>query len=164
MNGRTSSPSSILSNPSIIAFLEIRSYAPTPSMDTTVARLSKSVMVCKMWATHSHPAFVVKAYWKGAVASAFLATCFAIVLATRRRMTSPTTIPPHAPVWFPQSRQPSQSQPVQHLTLGWSPAPKLTLLGTTIRNRAHCPTWAGGGPLSSLKGLLPLPSLPSANR
>ena len=28
--------------PSIKAFLEIRSYAPTPSMDTTVARLSRS--------------------------------------------------------------------------------------------------------------------------
>ena len=55
--------------------------------------------------THSHLVFVVKAYWQGAVASsaflakgavassAFLATCFAIVPATRRRITSPTTIP-----------------------------------------------------------------------
>ena len=40
----------------------------------------KSVMVCKMWATHTHLAFVVKAHWKGAVdSSAILATCFAIV-------------------------------------------------------------------------------------
>ena len=52
-----------------------------PSMDTTVVRSPPSVMVCRMWATHSHPALVVKAYWKGAVAfSAFLATCFATVL------------------------------------------------------------------------------------
>ena len=63
-------------------------------MDTTVARSSLSVMVCRMWATHSHPALVVKAYWKGAVAfSTCFATCFEIVLATRRLIMSPTTIP-----------------------------------------------------------------------
>ena len=85
-------------------------------MNTTVARLSRSVMVCKMWATHSHEAFVVKAHWKGAGASsAFLATCFA----SPRHKTSHNIFHhdlPHAPVWFPQRGQPSQSHPVQHLS------------------------------------------------
>ena len=80
--GRTLSPSSIIKSPCNIAFLEIRSYTPIPS-NTMVALSSRSVRVCKMWATHSHPALVENAYWKGAVAaSAFLDTCLAIVLAT----------------------------------------------------------------------------------
>ena len=60
------------------------------SMDTTAARSSLSVMVC----SDAHPAFVVETYWKGDVAfSAFLAICFAMVLATNILMMSPTTIP-----------------------------------------------------------------------
>ena len=86
-------------------------------MDTTVARLSRSVMVCKMWATHSHPAFVVKAHWKGAVASsAFLATCFCHCPRHKTSHNISHDGLPHAPVWFPQRCQPSQSHPVQHLS------------------------------------------------
>ena len=49
-NRRTWSPSSILKKPSNIEFLEIKSHAPMPSMDTTVALLCWSVKLCKIWA------------------------------------------------------------------------------------------------------------------
>ena len=63
-------------------------------MDVTVTSGSRSVMDCSTWATHSHPAFVERAYWKGAVASStFFAICFAIVRATILLKMSPTTIP-----------------------------------------------------------------------
>ena len=39
----------------------MRSNAPTPSTDTTVASPSKSVSACKMWATVWHPALVLRA-------------------------------------------------------------------------------------------------------
>ena len=48
---------SILRRPSIIVFLEFRSYAPTPSMDTAVARSSPSVMVCRMRGDALAPCF-----------------------------------------------------------------------------------------------------------
>ena len=62
-------------------------------MDTTVALGSTSVNVCNTCATHSLPAFALKAYWKSDVAcSTFLAICF-----TSLRMMSPTTahLTPH---------------------------------------------------------------------
>ena len=48
---------------------DTRSNAPTPSTDTTVASGSTSVMDCNTCATHSVPALVESANWKGAVAT-----------------------------------------------------------------------------------------------
>ena len=66
-----------------------------------------------MCATHSQPACVEKAHWKGAVAtSALLANSFAMLLATNRRTMSPTTNPPHASVGLCHCCQPSQANAV----------------------------------------------------
>ena len=51
MKGTSWSPSSMRSKPSSIAFLEMWSYAPTPSMEMMVASGSTSVMDCNMCAT-----------------------------------------------------------------------------------------------------------------
>ena len=48
-----------------MAFLEIKSYAPTPSMEVIVKSGSRSVIDCNMCDTHSHPAFVDRAYLEG---------------------------------------------------------------------------------------------------
>ena len=111
---RIRSPCSILSNPSITALLEIRSC--TNSINghhcCTAVQICDGLQGCA--ATHSHPAFMVKAHRKREVASsAFLATSS-------------------------QRYQPSQSHPVTTALLTIrSPVPKLTLLGTTIRNRGQ---------------------------
>ena len=68
-----------------MATLDIRSKAPTPSTESTVASWSTSVNVWMTWAMHSAPALVVSAYWNGAVRL----ICCAIVLATNRQKTSP---------------------------------------------------------------------------
>ena len=65
-----------------------------PSTLTTVANSSLSVVACTMWATHSRPTFVDRAYWYGAVDSATtFQICWAIVLATKRLKMSPTVMP-----------------------------------------------------------------------
>ena len=88
-------------SPSIIALRDTRSKAPTPSTDKIVALGSRSVSVWRTCETHSQPARVLNAYWKGAVAfSADDAHCFAIVRATSLRRTSLTTIPLTPPSAF----------------------------------------------------------------
>ena len=78
-----------------MAFLEIRSHVTTPSMKVIVASGSRSVIDCRMCATHSHPAFVDRACWKGAViASTFLVIGVAMDLATNLLMMSPPRTPP----------------------------------------------------------------------
>ena len=63
---------------------EMRSNAPMPSIDRTMARSSNS-SAC---AIHSAP-LVVRAYWNGAVArSTAVANCWEIVRATNRRILS----------------------------------------------------------------------------
>ena len=54
-------------SPSIIALRDMRLNASMPSTLTTVADSSLSVIACTMWATHSHPTFVDRAYWFGCV-------------------------------------------------------------------------------------------------
>ena len=101
MNGNNLSPSSRWTKPAIMAFLEIKSNAPTPSTDRTVARGSRSNNVWSVWETHSHPARVFNAHWKGAMARSTAAPiCWAIVRATKRRRTSPTTMPLTPPLAF----------------------------------------------------------------
>ena len=57
-----------------------------------------------MCATHSQPAFVDNAYWKGAVAdSAFLETCLAMVLATNDDPSHPT-------IWLAECCEPAESE------------------------------------------------------
>ena len=74
-----------------MVLLEIRSYAPMPSIDTTVALALKSVSACRIWATHSHTARVFKANSKGAVA--FSENCCSNVSADQCFGMSPATIP-----------------------------------------------------------------------
>ena len=100
-------------NPCIIAFLETRSEAPTPSTERMVADSSKSVIDWRR-ATHSHPARVLRAYWNGAMATCpALANCCANVRATNRRNMSLTTIPRMPPDGF-FSCHASQTQCRQH--------------------------------------------------
>ena len=81
--------------------LDIKSNAPTPSKDNTVALWSLSLATCTACAMLSHPALVAKAHWNGFVAVSNLAmNCLAMVLATKRLMTSPTTIPRTLPFGF----------------------------------------------------------------
>ena len=54
-------PPGTAARPSSIALRDIRSKAPTPSIETIVARSSRSVMLWRMCATLSHPALVVRA-------------------------------------------------------------------------------------------------------
>ena len=73
-----SSPSLMPIRPESIEFREMKSYAPTPSTDTTVALSSRSVNASRTCDTHSHPALVSCACRKGAVSSlACSANCFA---------------------------------------------------------------------------------------
>ena len=65
MNGHNLSPRSIAINPETIAFREMRSKAPTPSIDTTGASSSRLVSVCNAWVTATVPALVDKANWLG---------------------------------------------------------------------------------------------------
>ena len=58
--GSNCSPSAMCLTPCIIEFLEMRSYARIPSTETTVAFGSRSVKTCRMWATVSQPAFVLR--------------------------------------------------------------------------------------------------------
>ena len=63
-------------------------------MDRAVDSGSKSLRACRARAMHSLPALVASAHWKGAVApSTAFPNCWAIVLATRCRTTSPATMP-----------------------------------------------------------------------
>ena len=99
--GGSVSPSGIRWPALIIARLEIKSNAPTPSKDNTVALGSLSVVTCTACAMLSDPALVAKAYWNGFVAVSNLAmNSLALVLATRRLMTSPSTIPRTPPFSF----------------------------------------------------------------
>ena len=76
----------------------MRSNAPIPSMDNTVARGSRSVSG-RECAMHSPPDLVERAYWKGDVAcSTALDICCEIVRATRRRTMSPATMPRTPPL------------------------------------------------------------------
>ena len=73
-----------------------------------------------MCATHSQPAFCRRACWNGAVASAFLANCFAMVLATNLLMMSPTTITLTPPSGFANAvNQPTRMPSIT--SLGTSP-------------------------------------------
>ena len=77
-----------------MAFLDTKSNAPIPSTDTTVCRGFKSVNICTMCDTHSHPDFVCNSYWCGAVASSTcFEICWAMVRAINLRMISPTSMP-----------------------------------------------------------------------
>ena len=81
------SPPNILSR-------EMKSKAPTPSMDKMVASECCSVRACTACATHSHPAFVVSAQWNGAVAASTASP------ATTLLITSPATMPLTPPDGF----------------------------------------------------------------
>ena len=59
------SPFSMALNPETMTFREMRSNAPTPSIDTTVAFSSKIVSACNAWVTASVPALVERANWNG---------------------------------------------------------------------------------------------------
>ena len=73
---------------------DTRSNAPTPSMDTTVSNGSTFDMDCKTCATHSVPALVESANWKGAVATSTAGViCCLMVRATSLLTMSPTTMP-----------------------------------------------------------------------
>ena len=50
-----------------ISSVRVRSKAPMPSIETTVACGLSCVRLCTRWATHSVPALVDSANWKGAV-------------------------------------------------------------------------------------------------
>ena len=65
---------------------EIKSNAPIPSTEVTVACGSNSVRLWRAWATHSQPAVVI-ACWHGLVARSTAAAV------TSRRITSPATMP-----------------------------------------------------------------------
>ena len=94
-------PLSMLCTAVIMALLDTKSKAPTPSMERTVQFGSRSVITCTTCAMLSHPARVESAYWKGLVAfSNLVMNCFARVLATNLLMTSPTTIPRIPPFAF----------------------------------------------------------------
>ena len=77
--GKMRSPPSIRNNPSIMALCHTRSKAPTPSMDRIVAL----VCVWRTWATHSHPARVRRACWKGAVAFSVASAHWVLQLSSR---------------------------------------------------------------------------------
>ena len=66
--GRVAAPPSTCANPSNMALRDIKSNAPTPSIDVTVADGFNSHNPWSAWAIHSHPARVDKTYWWGAVA------------------------------------------------------------------------------------------------
>ena len=75
--------------PSNIARLETTSCALIPSTDTTVVSGLISHSARRVCATHSHPALVESACWKGDVAaSTTLVNCCAMVNAVNLRMTS----------------------------------------------------------------------------
>ena len=80
---------------------EMWSYAPTPSMLSTVVQGSVFVATRRARTTASSPALVLSAYWKGAQASRKASPkCCAKVRATRRRKTSPITSARTPPVGF----------------------------------------------------------------
>ena len=82
-NGTTDS--STPRNPSNMALREMRSNALIPSTEVIVAVALISVIPCKACATHSHPARVDSAYWKGAVTTwTVLTTAVRNVRATYR--------------------------------------------------------------------------------
>ena len=119
-----------------------------------LARLSKSVMVCKMWGDAHTSCFRGQGALEGSSGS--FSNLGNLLCHCPRRKTSHNIShdgPPRAPVWFPQSRQPSQSQPVQRLPLGWSCA---KIDAAWDNNSESCSLSNMGW--SSLKGLLPLPS------
>ena len=89
------SPWSMLCTAVIMALLDTKSKAPTPSMESTVQFGSRSVITSTTCAMLSHPARVESAYWKG-----FVMYCFARVFATNLLMTSPTTNPRIHPFAF----------------------------------------------------------------
>ena len=97
----TELPPGHLMRPLNILSREMRSKAPTPSIDKMVASGCCSVRACTACATHSHPAFVVSAYWNGAVAASTASLiCCAIVRATTLLITSPATMPLTPPDGF----------------------------------------------------------------
>ena len=68
---------------------------------TNKRRKKQQLSVCKMWATHSHPALVDKAYWKGAVAtSAVSGHLLRNCSCDRPSGISPTTMPLTPPSGF----------------------------------------------------------------
>ena len=92
--GRLALPPSTRLNPLNIALREMRSYAPTPSIEVTAVRGFTSHNPWRTWAMHSHPAQVDSAYWCGDVAVLTPGpSCWAMVRATKRLNTSRDTIP-----------------------------------------------------------------------
>ena len=97
---RESHPGAFLTADNIDA-LDIKSNAPTPSTDITVASGSKSVSPWKRWEIDSQPDRVDRACWCGAVAVLNASPkLWAVVRATKRRKISPTTMPRTPPVRF----------------------------------------------------------------
>ena len=82
------------------------------------------------WATHSHPARVERAYWKGTIAaSTSLTNYLAMVRETNRRNRSPATMPLTPPVRFPQNSDPPHSHNVHSLLRHFSMSLELSKRG-----------------------------------
>ena len=131
--GKTELPPSALINPWNIADREIKSKALMSSTDVTVVNGLISVKPWSAWATHSHPAFVRRACWYGAVAtSTALPNCWAIVLATSLRITSPATIPNSA-IWFRREQSCVPASPSSRI---WRRPHSTVLFGVALRHAA----------------------------
>ncbi len=83
------SPPSISSRACNMALREIKSKAPTPSMDTTVNSTSMPVSIWTMCAMHSHPTRADNASWQS---QPFCCTAAPQSSTPKRRKMSPTVM------------------------------------------------------------------------
>ena len=96
-------------------FLEIKSNALMPSSDITVASSFASVRACNACATHSVPARVVRAYWKGALHRSHDGVDLLGNGATDQPSQNvPSDNPSHPAVWFLQSCHPPHTDGLDH--------------------------------------------------
>ena len=103
-----SSPSSIHKRPSNIAFLEIRSYAPTPSMEITVAEGSTSVMNVRNTLT---TCFRRQCVLEGSCGClGFLGDLFGDGLGDKPFDDVPNDDPSHPTIWFTECCEPAESE------------------------------------------------------
>ena len=132
-----------------MAFLKIRSYAPTPSMEVIVVSGSRSVIDCKMCATHSHPAFVDRVYWKRVIASTFL-------IGNGPGHQPPDDVSDHDPpdptIGLAESCHPLQPDGLRNRWCGTFPKPEGNQLERRGLNRLHSPMMR---PSNFLRGTTP---------
>ena len=123
----------------------MRSHAPMPSIDRTVARSSKSVTVWSACAMHSVPDLVVRACWNGTMACPFP---WPIVGGSCGQPTDERSLAtmPLTPPWLLQYCQSSETHHVHNLikhhcsgeVLRQSPKPRCVLRTLQKRGRSSC--------------------------